>query len=82
MQRLCLRQIPCRDAALSPYTPGENPSEGAAAPFLVAGVRVSKGRGESKRLALWRVFRPFLYEQKGTAGSGRAGPENSKSAPR
>ena len=57
--------------------PGENPSEGAAAPFLVAGVRVSKGRGESKRLALWQVFAYFLSVQKVGAGPGCISPEEN-----
>ena len=60
--------------------PGAPPGEGTAAPSLVGGVRVSKGRGESKRLALLRAFGSFPRAGKGIARPGRAAPEETRFA--
>ena len=60
--------------------PGVNPREGAVAPFLAGGDGVSKGKGESERLALWRAFASLPRAGKGTARPGRAGPRENKFA--
>ena len=60
--------------------PGANPREGAAAPFLAGGDGVSKGEGESERLALWRAFASLPRAGKGTAPLGRAVSKTNKLA--
>ena len=58
------KTLPLGDGTFSPRPGGGSMRGGAHAPALVAGVRVSKGRGESKRLTLWQIFAHFLAVQK------------------